>query len=175
MVDHHQLKRPVKIPDCCVHGQGHRERSTFTWHQPCKYRIAVFTVKVTANVQPLRGTSHVNTGLLCSRSRSQRTFNLYVAPAIKLIPDCWIHGHGHRQRSTLTWYQPCTKLNSAVTTSVDIQNTLCNAMYSHSLTDSESHTTRTQWVCFEAEDGASFHCGARLECTGSALKQKTAL
>ena len=39
---------------------------------------------------------------------------------------------------------------SAVTTSVDIQNTLCKVIVTHS----ESHTTTAQWVISEAENSA---------------------
>ena len=42
------------------------------------------------------------------------------------------------------------QLYSAVTTSVDIQNALCEAADTHS----EWNTTRAQWVCSEAENSA---------------------
>ena len=44
------------------------------------------------------------------------------------------------------------QVNSTVTTSVDIQNTLCNCKAT--VTPSELRTTRAQWVCSEAKNSA---------------------
>ena len=55
-----------------------------------------------------------------------------------------------RNGRILNWHQHYRQLNSAVNSSVDMQNVLCKAAIAHS----ESHATRAQWVCTEAENSA---------------------
>ena len=52
--------------------------------------------------------------------------------------------------SSFTRYQLCEYLNSAVTTSMNIQSALCEDTVTHS----ELQTTRAQWVCLDAENSA---------------------
>ena len=66
---------------------------------------------------------------------------------------CKLHGctqNLRRDGSSITWHQPCNKQNSDANTLVDIQKALCKATVTHS----QSHTTRAQWVCSDAENGA---------------------
>ena len=62
----------------------------------------------------------------------------------------WCTQNVRSNGSSFTRYQPCQQPNRAVNTSVDIQNALCKATVTHA----ESHTTRVQWVCSEAENNA---------------------
>ena len=55
------------------------------------------------------------------------------------------------------------QLISTVTTLADIENALCKATVTHS----EWHTTRAQWVCSEAENNAIV---AIVKCLGLTLR-----